>query len=543
MKPNGIPFNVTILEPTPDKLQALRPVRSLAVYEGAGGNFHEDGLFSVSTFGRVGDDARDQRFSFIDIKTSILHPLVHRSLIRLKALYGEILTGRGYATWDATLKDFVPANELVGSTGFSFFMSHYPELQLRESKSAVRTQRVGLIRKYQKSAALSKILVIPAGLRDFEVDAQGRQSQDEINDIYRKVLSASNTVADTDSKNTSPVLDNSRRLLQERFNEIYDTLERMITGKKGFFQNKYGSRRVFNGTRNVISAMNTSSTYLGGPTSPRITDTILGLFQVAKGALPVTVGLLRGGFLSEVFSVGTSSTQAKLVNPKTLRGEIVDLPLKTRDRWITVEGLERVVESYRVVANRHSPIVIDGYYLGLMYKGPDGTFRMFHDIQDLPEHLDRKHVEPISLVQLLYLAGYQRWNTLKAIVTRYPVAGLGSTYPSTVYCKTSIIGEVRRELGQDWQPLDATHTALEFPTKEPLAFVDSQVLHSSRLAGLAADFDGDTASATFVYSDEAIAEIDQHFKSKEAYLDPRGGFKASTDVDTVAWVLRNMTGD
>lgn len=487
MKPNGIPFNVEIMELTTQRLQAVKPTTSLDVYEAGGGSFNENGLFSVSTFGRVGDEARDLRFSYIDIKVSVLHPLIYRSLIRLKALYGELLSGRGYAIWSPEARDFMPANELTGQTGFSFFMKHYPELQLRESSSAVRTQRVALIRKVQKMAPLNKILVIPAGLRDFTVDAQGRGSQDEINDIYRRVLSAANTVSDTDSKDTSPVMDNARRLLQDRFNEIYDTLELMITGKKGFIQNKWGSRKVFNGTRNVISAMDTSTAYLGGPTAPKFTDTIFGLFQVAKGALPITISMLRNGWLSQVFSVGDSAATARLIDRKTLKSELVDLPPDVRDRWITMEGLEKVVESYRPVENRHLPIEIEGYYLGLMYKGPDGTFRIFGDIDDLPKHLSRKDVEPLTLVQLLYLCGYQRWNTLKAIVTRYPVIGMGSTYPTTVYCKTTVKGEVRKELGDDWLPLGDDFQALEFPTKVPLAFVDSQIIHASRLEGLDGD--------------------------------------------------------
>lgn len=55
-------------------------------------------------------------------------------------------------------------------------------------------------------------------------------------------------------------------------------------------------------------------------------------------------------------------------------------------------------------------------------------------------------------------------------------------------------------------------------------------------------FDGDTASFNAVYSDEAVAEVRKILNSKMAYVDPRGGFRASTDVETVALVLHNMTG-
>jgi hypothetical protein len=82
---------------------------------------------------------------------------------------------------------------------------------------------------------------------------------------------------------------------------------------------------------------------------------------------------------------------------------------------------------------------------------------------------------------------------------------------------------------------------LEFPTYDPKAYLDSLVIPSARLAGLGADFDGDTASLNVNYSDEAVKEIRDHLKSKSAWVDPRGGLKASTNVDTFALTLRNLT--
>jgi hypothetical protein len=549
MKNSQIPFNVSILNLTAEKLKFLRPVKSPDVYDGVTGNFHEDGLFSILTFGRVGDELRDTKFSYIDIHLNVFHPTIYRALVQLRGLYRDIMGGTVFATFDDKESDFVLANELTGQTGYAFFLKHWKKIKFRESKSPVRTERIKMIQKYQAIATTSKILVMPAGLRDFQIDASGRGTQDEINDVYRRILGASKVIVGADGAESSPLYDNSRKSLQQGFNDIYDTVLQMVTGKKGFIQEKFGSRRIFNGTRNVISAMDTSAADLDGINAPDYTDTILGLFQVIKGALPLTIHLLRTGWLGQVFSVGDSSTTSRLVDPKTLRSEVVDLPADTRDRWITVEGLEKVIESYRIVENRHKPIVVEGRFLGLIYKGPfpgdasKKVYRIFGDITELPEGWDRKYTAPISLVELLYLSGYRTWNTLKTIVTRYPVTGIGSTYPSTIYTKTSIVGEMRYELDQAWEIIGEDHIALEFPTKEPAAFVDSQVLHPSRLAGLGADFDGDTASSTILYTKESIDEIDKLLNSREAYLDPRGGFKASCNVQTVQLVLRNMTGD
>ena len=55
-------------------------------------------------------------------------------------------------------------------------------------------------------------------------------------------------------------------------------------------------------------------------------------------------------------------------------------------------------------------------------------------------------------------------------------------------------------------------------------------------------FDGDTASFNAVYTDESLEEVRAYLNTKAAYVDPRGGLRASANVATVALVLRNMTG-
>ncbi len=485
MKALDLPFNVELMKLDAQRLRALRPVTSLDHFETAGGNLHEDGLFSISIFGRIGDEMRDRKFSFIDIRVPVFHPVIYSRLVKLKGLYRGILSASQYARWDDEVKDFVPSDELNGQTGFAFFIQHWEKIQFVRNKSGIRDARIALIEKYRDRALTDKVLVLPAGLRDLEITEDGQTKEHEINALYRRLLAISRTIAPSDHNNTSPALNLPRHLLQMTFNEIYDTIERMLTGKKGLVQNRWGSRRIFHGTRNVISAMDTSTAYLGGKNSPRYTDTVVGMYQLAKALLPVTLHCLKTGYLERVFNLGPG--QARLVDPKTLESEIVSLPSDVYDRWTTTEGLNKVVNALGVIEQRHKPIQLEGRYLALLYAGPDKTFKVFHDIRELPEGFDRKYVRPINLIELVYLSGYRRWNTYVAFVTRYPVTGVGSCYPTTIYVKTTMVGEVRRELGEDWQPLGDEYEALEFPVYEPLAYLDSQVIPSARLAGLGAD--------------------------------------------------------
>jgi hypothetical protein len=50
-----LPFNIEILRITDKTTQALRPIRTMDSFDGATGNFNEDGLFSTSIFGRPGE--------------------------------------------------------------------------------------------------------------------------------------------------------------------------------------------------------------------------------------------------------------------------------------------------------------------------------------------------------------------------------------------------------------------------------------------------------------------------------------------------------
>lgn len=534
------PFNITIFRPEGNMLRSMRQVTSSDIHENTKGDLHPDGLFSVEIFGRAGAAERDKRFAYIDIKTEVFHPLIYQVISRVRRLYAGIINGELYANWDPQKKDFVPANELDGETGFSFFCRHWREIEFTRNRSFVRDARIDLLEKYKDVALTSKILVLPAGMRDLDYDENGRPSFHEINNLYMKLISTSRLIGMHDEVANDPAHDLQRRLLQSCFNDIFNNIEDMIGGKDGFFLKKWSSRTVVNSTRNVITALDSSAPVLGAPNTVRFTDTMVGIWQLSRGLLPLTIHHMRNGFISSVFD-GTNS--ARLVDPKTLRGVYVNISADARDRWTTVEGLEKVIFGYKAFRLRTKPLMVDGYYLGLIYAPPgEKVFKLFQDIDDLPQGFSRKHVRPINLMELIYLSGYKIWNDQVGTVTRYPIAGTGSCYPTTVYVKTTVVGEVRRELDELWQPKPGDENlAIEFPTYSPLAFYDTLGIASARLAGLSADFDGDTGSFIPFYTD-ARRDIRNYLNTKMAYVDPIGGLRTSGEVLTTELFLRSFTG-
>lgn len=543
MTQRKLPFNVKLLNLDAGQLRLLKPITTLDRFDGAStGNFHDKGLFSTEIFGRVGEDARDETFAYIPLKTTILHPFIYQRLERLKRLYIGILSGKQYAVWDPKEKDFQPASETEGETGFQFFMSHWEEIEFPESNSEIRKMRVKLMDKYRKEAMISNVLVMPAGLRDAEIDHLDRIQEHEINKSYQRLISISNTIS-KGSNNNSEVFNTARFAQQMAFNEVYRLIEEMLTGKRGFIQNKWGSRRITNGTRNVITAMDISTPSLDAENYPGPDDTVLGLWQTSRGALPITINRMQQGILSNVF--GDVEGTATLIDVKTLKSERVQVSAQTHDRWTTTEGLEKVVASQSMMELRARPVMIEGRYLALVYKPKNEmVFKIFYNIDDLPEGFQKDAVHPLTYEELIYLSNYRGWNDLRVISTRYPVTGEGSSYVSKVYVRTTVNSETRVELDEMWEPMEAQgNTALVYPVFEPEQYIDSAMVHPYRLAGLGGDYDGDTISNNILYTQEAIDEVDKYLNSRAAHVDPAGGLRASASIDTSALVMHNITGD
>lgn len=479
-------FNIELMLITQNRLRMLRQTTSTENFEGSTQNFHSDGLFSIETFGRIGSEERSKRFSFIDIKVDILHPFIYAMLSKVKGLYPSIILGRAFAKWDNLEKDFVQSDELNGETGYDFFMRYFHDIRFDIKGDTVRDQRLKVIEKYRRIGIYNKILVIPAGMRDADIDEFGQVTDNEINNYYRTMIGISNTVPNNPS---GPIYDRTRASLQLTFNNLFAIYFDVVGGKDKLMQKRELYRRVHNGTRNVIVAMNSSVTELGDPNNVNLNHTHVGLFQTAKGLLPVTCYRLRNGILKECFAT-VSTGKAKLINPKTLRSEIIDIPAKEVANWTTTEGMERFISKFKNKEERYKYTTIHGYYAALVYLDT-GVFKVFYDINDLPEKFNKENVKPITNGELLYLALGKDWRKYTVTITRFPVTGVGSTYPSLPYIKTTTLADRRYPLDDNWNVINYhTECLLEYPRlrdKVKLSWSDTAAPHVSRHSGLGAD--------------------------------------------------------
>lgn len=543
MKKKMLPLNISLLIPTADQLKLVPQVKSLGIMDGPGGSFDEEGLFSTSIFGRVGDPRRDMTFGHIDLRLPVLHPIIFRVLTKMRSFYIDIMAGKEYAIFSQAKGTFERASEVDGKTGFTFFMSHWHDMRFEKGDSSTRNVQIELIERYRNNAMYSKLLVLPAGLRDVEVDAAGRVTVGEINDMYQRcIIQGRNFPERINPSDDLSIYDRTRYATQMTVVQIYEHLETLIKGKGGMIQAKWASRKVFNGTRNVISSLDVTAVDLDAPNRPKFNDAVVGLYQAAAASLPKTIYNLRVNLLESIFNTASNSVQ--LINKETLKLEWVDCTNETMDRWSTEEGLEGVVNELAVIAKRHRPVEVEGHYIALIYVDTAGNFKIFRDLSDLPEDFDRKLVHPLSYVEMIYLACLDMWENTAAFVTRYPVENFNSSSPVMQYVKTTVPGELRYGLDHNWQR-DESIIAKEFPKLNGNGvpqYHDSTSIPPARLTAKGADFDGDTMSYNATYSDEAIAEAKRYFTKRRAYIQAGGGMSFGIDIHTVNMTLLYITG-
>lgn len=532
-------LNFYLLNVNRELVRRLQPVTVLDTYEGATKNFHPSGLYSTSIFGPVGSDQRDETFSYIDINIDIISPMVALSLFELKRLYKDILAGKRMAVWSAEEKDFFPASpgDEGADTGYSFFMNHYKELSPKESKSEIRQQNIDILNAYRDIAMSRYVLVLPAGLRDIDFKDGARDTEDDINKLYRRLLTTSRMVPNINDKNVKS-LDNVRWMLQDIFNQIFTSFFDVEDGKKGFNRSKYASRNLMNGTRNVISSMDASSAIMGSPDAIRPTDCIVGLVQGMRSILPVAIHAIRTRFSQHI---DAGSGHLYLIDPETLKRERTLVSPLEYDKIVTDEGIEGLITGFKYVYHKHQPFLIDNKYVALLYVDKD-KFKIFFDIEDLPSGFDRKKVVGISHAEFMYLSGYDIWNKYFMVITRYPVAGDGSTYPASIRLVTTVTSSVKYEYDNTWVTTNPI-PAVSFPDRRIDEFMNSMAPNPTRITTAQADFDGDTSSGDAVYTDESVKEVGDKIDSPEYWVTVSGKLTIDINTDVVNLTLHNLLGD
>ena len=537
---SNTPVNIALLRVKDTDLSRLGQIKELQIF-GQGSNFHSDGLFSTVIFGPVGSEHRAKMFGYIDLRYPILHPLVHKTICSLKAFYKGILDGSTLAVWNPKLRQFDKSNDTTAKTGYTFFLQHVQDLRFEPNQSDKRNENIKFFDKAvaDNNHLLRYLLVMPAGLRDYTITPSGKPEEDEVNTFYRRLLAQAQLVDADLARRTPHVYDNVYSNLQNSVMELYDYLQSLLDGKHKLILGKWLSRKVFNSTRNVITASVNDSVHINDDNRLRSNDVGVGLHQFLRAAAPKTLYEIRSRYVQQVFV--ENNTFAYMTNCKTLQKEEVlnSHVQKDYDRWMTTDGLESVIANFGRQDTRHLPVYTNKgkHCMGLLYNDKKHV-RFFQDIRDLPDHLDKKHVAPITMAEFLYLSVGRLSNKIPAFATRYPIQGYGGIYPAFMKLFSTAKYDQVVELDEQWQPIEGGLAS--FPIQGSV-FINGLIIHQSHMALLGADMDGDTMSLQAVLSDEAIEEIVKLFKSKSYYLDNERKISFSNSADILDAALAFMT--
>lgn len=494
------PINIEIEDPEKYiRENDLKPITAAFIHESSSTKFHHGGLFSEEIFGQIGSTERMVKFGYIDLRTRVFQPVIYKNLIKLKALYGEVISRKAYAKYNKSLGDLERTNpdDEEGNTGFAYFMSILPNLKFEKNNSIKQNDRVDVLTKYRNNSTMTKLLVIPAGIRDMNED-EGRPSADSINSLYTSLFNY--TMALPPNGSEDEVYDGVRYAIQKKIDQIYDYLFNMCEGKRGFWQKKYGERALALGTRNVISTADMGSASPQSEQAIKIDEMKLPTFQAAKGFLPAVIYHLKDKFFSRIFK--NSADQVALVDPKTY--DLVYQPVTEDEkmRFLSTDGLSKLVNLFRDREFRFNPVVIHNtddkpFYLCMVYDDGDRVWissSMSELISYFTEHkipYNKSKVRPITYFEIMYIATYHATCERHATVTRYPCTDTGSDVPCKVHLMSTNPGRIVDLMNTADDAVTLTYP--EYPIMNKSS-VDSTVLHPSILIGLGADFDGNCVS-------------------------------------------------
>lgn len=479
------PTYIRLLDPGTIVPGIFKPITTGDTFEGRTQNLHEEGLYSTEIFGKQGSKERYKLEAFIDTKLSIFNPTYLKALIQIKSLYGGILKGSEYAVWDNTLKDFIKSNPLEGQTGYDFFLKHFKDLKVPTTESYKRKQRVELINQDKDKALTNKVIVMPAGFRDIQFQPNGAVTENELTELYRNLQFRTQVVGKVNEQEDNSIYDGVRWGIQNSFNEIDKYLFDMSGGKGGVFQRRVGTRGVHNGTRNVIAGRAVTREDLFDSNGVRPDSTDVGFFQALVGFIYVAIHGLNNGILDRVFTTGT--TTAKLIDKKTLTYEYVEVRPDVIEDFTTAKGLTKIINSFSNNSVRSLPVTASNKYLALVYD--DGkNVMVLYDINELPEGYDKALVKPITYYQLFYLSTAKLIEEKYVQLTRYPVEGLGSIWPSKVNIKTLTNAKPRNLIDTEGNVIERYRN---FPQLESTPdYFDAMSVDVTRYQGSGADLDG-----------------------------------------------------
>lgn len=511
-----------------------------------------DGLLSNEIFGITKDD-RTTIFAYIDLAGEyFLHPLAYKIWSRLDSNVKLCVYEMDTFVYDPEKGKL--KSDPKGETGLKFLMKLIKTVDFKKTGSSKREVKINFLEKYREKLFMKDVVVIPAGMRDVNTEADGKVGVGEINKLYNAVVRDAKALQESDDYGLS-LNGTLRGRIQDNIVKIYnwfifgrdpltgaDAQASGLSRKLGLIR-RAGMKKSFDwGSRLVICTQNLRKEKLSD-LDVDLDSIGLPLAAVCANLFPYMLYWIRNWFSNQLSDVQT----LRCINPKTKKQEDVRI-----DSWQTVYSDERIKKEIgrfmHGMSNRFVPIeapITDPkrnkiYYMqfkGYNVPSKDIADKIINDQMSKESfHLNSR---PLTWCDLIYMAAMEVTKDKMTLITRFPMDSYYNQFPA----KIKVISTIETEPILVWNTFYKKYpkiTLADINQNSSNHFVDVALPNNVRLGSIGGDFDGDTVSSKVPYSIEANDELYKAINAKIHYIGFGGINKMETSHEG-AQAIYNIT--
>lgn len=511
-----------------------------------------DGLLSNEIFGITKDD-RTTIFAYIDLAGEyFLHPLAYKIWSRLDSNVKLCVYEMDTFVYDPEKGKL--KSDPKGETGLKFLMKLIKTVDFKKTGSSKREVKINFLEKYREKLFMKDVVVIPAGMRDVNTEADGKVGVGEINKLYNAVVRDAKALQESDDYGLS-LNGTLRGRIQDNIVKIYnwfifgrdpltgaDAQASGLSRKLGLIR-RAGMKKSFDwGSRLVICTQNLRKEKLSD-LDVDLDSIGLPLAAVCANLFPYMLYWIRNWFSNRLSDVQNLT----VYNTKTKKLEQTKI-----DSWQTVYSDERIKKEIgrfmHGMSNRFVPIEAPimnptkgtNYYLqfkGYNVPNEDIAKKLINDQMSKESfHLNSR---PLTWCDLIYMAAMEVTKDKMTLITRFPMDSYYNQFPA----KIKVISTIETEPILVWNTFYKKYpkiTLADINQNSSNHFVDVALPNNVRLGSIGGDFDGDTVSSKVPYSIEANDELYKAINAKIHYIGFGGINKMETSHEG-AQAIYNIT--
>jgi len=479
-----------------------------------------DGLFSEYIFGTTAEE-RMRTFAYIDLKQKFIHPYVYEVLVKLYRNIDRLCAGEGSWKIDEfgkllEIKDVLDPDYDETNTGLQWFIDNYHKIRFEENESLMRNERIKLLNSLSdKDIFITKWLVIPVFYRDVTT-TNGRVTPHELNDKYNRLIRYVNSL----NKETISFFNNrAKYAIQTTLVDIRKYGQSLIEKKNGFFKKSVLGKSIDYGARAVISTPVINEFERPEAMNVNLFKTGIPIAKCCEMGFPFVIHWLVNFFRKEFETSGKKSTC--VMDPKTGEYRMEYREVGDVLSIYTQDYIHKQIDGFiHTYGTRFQPIEIpmeDGTMSYLAFTGKGYSRDPKNPVAATISE------RPLTWTDLLYIACvdcFEETNKMQYI-TRYPLEDYFGTFP----CGIAVLSTTSTMPVMINGKVYPHYPVVEIGITEDVAstrFVDTVDLDNMYLDAIGGDFDGDTISAKFLFTEEANQEARENMTSVKHFVSIQG---------------------